>query len=670
MPLLQTQGAGSVRGYGENLKTGAAVYIEDVFSTYLYTGNGSTQTITNGIDLSGKGGLIWNKCRSTSTLAHWLWDTVRSGNKCLTTSGDTSNFGGNGTNASTNFWAPIPSTTGYSFSGSNGTGNSNLELYVSWTFRKQPKFFDVVTYAGDGSFTRDVAHNLGAVPGFIIIKATSATGNWYVAARTSSYGGAWFVSPSTSDFGLNLTNSTNYLVAGTPFTAATVRVNEIVGDGGTNAAQRDKVNANGVTYVMYLFANNAGGFGASGADNVISCDGYTGNGSATGPVVTLGYEPQWLLIKRASGTGDWNLIDNMRGFAVGGTNAELNPNLSNAESTGVFVTPTATGFRLNTTDAGYNANGNDYIYIAIRRGPMKTPTVGTSVFMPNTWSGTGTVSTGFPVDFLITLSRGANIGILGDRLRGSSTSLCPQTSDAEGGYGSFASGIDSMNSVGPAPALGSTSCMTYAFRRSASFFDVVCYTGTGVTTTINHNLSVVPELMIVKSRSSGAFEWQVYSGVLANTEYLVLNTTAAKATGATRWNSTTPTNAVFSLGTASQVNTSSATYVAYLFATVAGVSKVGSYTGNGSSQTINCNFTAGARFILIKRTNSTGDWYVWDSARGIIAGNDPHLSLNTTAAEVTTDDSIDTDSTGFIVNQLAATNINVTSATYIFLAIA
>ena len=111
-------------------------------------------------------------------------------------------------------------------------------------------------------------------------------------------------------------------------------------------------------------------------------------------------------------------------------------------------------------------------------------------------------------------------------------------------------------------------------------------------------------------------------------------------------------------------------YVAYLFASCPGVSKVGSYTGNGSSQTINCGFTGGARFVLIKRTDSTGAWYVWDSARGIVAGNDPYLLLNSTAAEVATDDSLDTNSTGFIVNQDAATNINVSSASYIFLAIA
>lgn len=130
------------------------------------------------------------------------------------------------------------------------------------------------------------------------------------------------------------------------------------------------------------------------------------------------------------------------------------------------------------------------------------------------------------------------------------------------------------------------------------------------------------------------------------------------------------TSATFSLGTAVAVNGSANTFVAYLFASCPGVSKVGSYTGNGSSQTINCGFSGGARFILIKRTNTIGDWYVWDTARGIFIATDPHLSLNTTAAEVSTDDSIDADASGFIVNQLVSTNINVTSATYIYLAIA
>ena len=110
-------------------------------------------------------------------------------------------------------------------------------------------------------------------------------------------------------------------------------------------------------------------------------------------------------------------------------------------------------------------------------------------------------------------------------------------------------------------------------------------------------------------------------------------------------------------------------YVAYLFASHPGISKVGTYTGNGTSQTINCGFSTGARFVLVKRTDSTGDWYVWDTARGINSGNDPHLSLKGTAAEVATDDSVDVDSSGFVVNQVAATNINVNGGTYLFFAV-
>ena len=138
------------------------------------------------------------------------------------------------------------------------------------------------------------------------------------------------------------------------------------------------------------------------------------------------------------------------------------------------------------------------------------------------------------------------------------------------------------------------------------------------------------------------------------------------------WNDTDPTETTFTLGVNQNVNYSGDTYIAYLFGSIDGISKCGSYTGNGTNQTINCGFSAGARFILIKRTDagSFGDWYVWDTERGIVAANDPHLSLNTTAAEVTTDDSIDPVSSGFAVNQVAATNINVSSASYIFYAIA
>jgi hypothetical protein len=127
---------------------------------------------------------------------------------------------------------------------------------------------------------------------------------------------------------------------------------------------------------------------------------------------------------------------------------------------------------------------------------------------------------------------------------------------------------------------------------------------------------------------------------------------------------------VFTVSTADGVNSSSYTFVAYLFATVAGVSKVGSYTGTGALQTVNCGFTGGTRFVLIKRTDSAGDWWLYDSARGISSSDDPYLILNSSASETTGTNYVDTTSVGFQVTAAAPAGLNANGGTYIFLAIA
>ena len=124
------------------------------------------------------------------------------------------------------------------------------------------------------------------------------------------------------------------------------------------------------------------------------------------------------------------------------------------------------------------------------------------------------------------------------------------------------------------------------------------------------------------------------------------------------------------LGGSTLVNTSGDTYVAYLFATLPGISKVGSYTGTGATQQINCGFTGGARFVLVKATSTTGNWLVWDAARGIVAGNDPYLALNSTAAEVTTTDWVDTYSAGFELSSAGGNLANTNGVSYIFCAVA
>jgi hypothetical protein len=154
--LMQQAAAGAV---------GEALAIEDVFSTYLYTGNGSTQTITNGIDLAGEGGLVWRKPRTSTTFNdHILMDTLRGDNYLKTNSTDaeiatTSDF--------TDFLSD-----GFSMSSSTRINASGVN-YASWTFRKAPRFFDVVTYTGNGT-TQAINHNLGSVPGVIITKRTDS----------------------------------------------------------------------------------------------------------------------------------------------------------------------------------------------------------------------------------------------------------------------------------------------------------------------------------------------------------------------------------------------------------------------------------------------------------------------------------------------------------------
>jgi hypothetical protein len=215
--------------------------------------------------------------------------------------------------------------------------------------------------------------------------------------------------------------------------------------------------------------------------------------------------------------------------------------------------------------------------------------------------------------------------------------------------------------------LSGASDITYSFQRSPSFFDEVCYTGNSTARTINHNLSVVPEMMIVKCRSTDG-NWLVYHAAMGNTKYFRMNTSDTVLT-ATIWNDTTPTSTVFSVGASGTENGNTNTYVWYGFATAAGVSKVGSYTGTGATQTINCGFGAGgSRFVLVKRTDSTGDWYVWDSARGMVSGTDPSLLLNSTAAEVNAN-SVYAVSTGFQIVSTAA-GINASGGSYIFLSVA
>ena len=639
------------------------VYVEDVFSTYLYTGNGSTQTITNGIDLAGKGGMVWLKCRS-NVGDGWIQDTVLGTDKGLNP-----DYTGAAWTGVTGYGVTSFNSSGFGLGPNYSNTNTSSQTYASWTFRKQPKFFDVVQYTGTG-VAQAISHRLGSTPGCIMIKETSATNNWAVYHKGANGG-------TTPEQYYTVLNTTAAQVASSAWwnnTAPTTTQFTV----GTDAT----VNASGGTYIAYIFADQAGGFGASGSDSAIACGGYTGTG-ATGKFVNLGWEPQYVMVKETDTTGNWVVKDVMRGMAQTQGN-ELFPNLATAENlVNTSIVPAATGFYLNTTTAALNTSAGTYIYIAIRR-PMKPPTTGTSVFSPVNITApiaNQTVTTNMVTDLVITGENSQSFQgnwFDFDRLRGSRTTgplycLLTNGSGAEITTGTHGFGFDSNTSVidNEFNFAGVTDKMTYwNFRRAPTFFDEVCYTGTGAVTTQSHNLTVAPEMMIVKERSASN-NWWVYHSATGNTKYSVLNTTAIPVTSSTAWNNTTPTASVFSIGTGANVNASSQTYVAYLFATCAGVSKVGTYTGNATGQSIACGFgSGGARFILIKRTDSTGDWYVFDSANGLTSSSSPYLTWDTINAQTTGNNGVYASSGGFTLGATASLTTNIATATYIFLAIA
>jgi hypothetical protein len=367
------------------------------------------------------------------------------------------------------------------------------------------------------------------------------------------------------------------------------------------------------------------------------------------------------------------MLDNMRGVATGSgvSDYRLWANSTSAESGyDNAVDFTSTGFKMMTTVE--NTSGTTYIYMAIRR-PHKPPAAATDVFSVGTGlnaGGNGKVfNSGFPVDLHFSKQKSSsNSWHVFDRLRGNQ-SLSFNTTSAESQL-NYQDQFDHMDGIYTTNTFNYTDWIGYEFKRAPGFFDVVAYSGNSVNgRQISHNLGTAPELMLVKVRNVSD-SWVVGHQSMGNGYYAKLDTNDAGWPNTGIWNNTSPTSTVFTTNGAYDVNYSGNTYLAYLFATLPGISKVGSYTGNDTNvRHIDCGFTNGARFVMVKRTDSTGDWYVWDSTRGINdPGNDPYLLLTTTDAQVTGTDYIQSLSSGFSMKNGSIWNTS--GGTYIFLAIA
>jgi len=634
------------------MTTGATdvAYVEDVFSTYLYEATGGYSDIVNGIDLAGEGGMVWSKSRSQA-FDHGLTDTERgvAGGLLQPHESYPAQVAPEGLDLTSY------NSNGYSF-GPKYTASYNQvgDDYVSWTFRKAPSFFDVVTYTGTG-VAREIPHNLGVEPGMVIVKSLDKTYKWIVSHRS-------------------LANLSEYLVLNdTDAKNADANVFGSSSDSHTADAFRlgsdSYGNQMGDEYVAYLFAHD------DSDEGLIQCGSYTGNQTA-GKQIDLGFEPQFVLIKASSGTGEWYMFDTMRGIVNGGLDPFLRANMNAAES-GAYeqleVNPT--GFSLSA-DTNVNTNGVDYIFMAIRR-----PNKPVEEFEADELFATSPRTDGpgkypffsdFPVDMgmMRTFTDPQSV-LVGSRLQGGRVL---QTAEKDPEYEDSNWAYDAMKSA--ALAYKTTSnpqpkWMSWMWRRAPGFFDVVTFRSEGSRTTeYPHNLQVAPEMVWVKSRKT-TFNWHVWHKDLTGPGWsLMLNDHLEErltdtGTAASGRPPPTYTDTYFTTGGEADAGGSSAQdYTAYLFASVPGVCDIGSYTGTGTTQDIDCGFTNGARWFMIKRTDQPGDWY-YTSQPG---SPEFLLKFNNTDAQMNYSSTF-TVPQGFRVRSTLG-DINVDGGKYIYMAIA
>jgi hypothetical protein len=364
-------------------------------------------------------------------------------------------------------------------------------------------------------------------------------------------------------------------------------------------------------------------------------------------------------------------------IATGLTSGPYFPYVSTAASTTASLNAGQRAFAY-TVPSGYSA---------INTANIPTPAIlkGSKYMNIVTWTGTGATRSitgvGFQPDLVWSKSRSnAETHKLVDSTRGATKALSSETTGdevTESGITSF--DADGFTIDGATDTGYNTNTYTYVgwnWKKGVTpGFDIVTYTGNGSARTISHGLGAVPHFMIVKARTTASTDqgWPVYhrnNTSAPETDYLLLNSTAATADLDTIWNDTAPTSSVFSVGTNALVNTNNDTYLAYLWTEISGFSRFGSYTGNGSTDGpfVWCGLRP--RLVLIKEASSTGSWVMLDSARSPVNPiNNQNLWADLANATGGASAYLDLLSNGFKIRDTDSDK-NTSSQTYIFAAFA
>jgi len=350
-PFAYTPPSGFVALNTQNLPEPSIKKPANYFDTKLYTGNGTSVTVT-GTAFSPD--FVWIKRRSTVNSNHVLFDTVRGATKYLIS--DSTIAEGTDVNSLTAF-----NSDGFTY-GNETSGNANTASYVAWCWDESATpGFDIVTYTGNGVNTRTISHNLGVTPAFFITKNRDGYNNANGFNDWSVYHQNLPAYNTTGSQALYLMSTTNAGAAGGFFTRPTSTVFT------PNQTAYDNVSTK--TYVAYLWSEVAG-FSKFGS--------YTGNGSSDGPFVFCGFRPKYVLIKYSSGAGgNWVIYDSAR-IAYNLTSAKLAANSSVQENESASLGDStfgidflSNGFKIRTTGTNHNVSTGTYVFAAFSESPFK-----------------------------------------------------------------------------------------------------------------------------------------------------------------------------------------------------------------------------------------------------------------------------------------------------------
>lgn len=331
------------------------------FNTLLYTGNGSTLTVTGN---NFQPDFTWIKERSAAG-NHKLADVIRGTTKYLSSNlTDAEDTTGSGIQSWNSTGFSLSNATDINDSGqtyaawnwlANGAGVSNTSGTISSTVSVNTTAgFSVVSYTGNGNnypTGATVGHGLGVAPAMIITKSrTEASTNWcvyhkglpgadYVALLNST------AAPSSGGDSYNRTNPTSTVFS--------------VGQ----ASGGSRTNGSGASYISYCFAEIKG---------YSSFGKYIGNGDANGRFIYTGFKPAYIMIKVTSTADDWNVLDNKRDPENTGSELVLYPDLNNSEGAAVRGDFLSNGFKCRTTNVSVNSSGASYIYMAFAENPFVT----------------------------------------------------------------------------------------------------------------------------------------------------------------------------------------------------------------------------------------------------------------------------------------------------------